>query len=160
MRSHGTSPIRPSCCKMDWSEQADGTWLRGCAASTGATRSWAVGLSCPPPSPFSSQSTRPSTTKTHCSESMTSTVDTLKAEINVLNVTEQINEKAGPCLESWHFCKKWKLCNKYKSQIFGTTLISFYCIQMTFYKKRKKQMLDIIICKELSNRFSKSLLLN
>ncbi len=79
MRSHGTSPIRPSFCKMDWSEQADGTWPRGCAASTGAIRNWAVGLSCPPPSPFSSQSTRPSTTKMHYAGSTTSTVDTLNA---------------------------------------------------------------------------------
>lgn len=78
MRGHGTSPTRPNCCEMDWSEQAGGTWLRGCAASTGVTRIWAVGWSCPLPSPSSSLSTRPSTTKTGYAGSMTSTANTIK----------------------------------------------------------------------------------
>ena len=97
MKSHGTSPIRPSCCRMDWSEQADGTCLRGCAASTGATRSWAIGLSCPRPSPSSSLSTRPSTTKTHYAGSTTSTADKLKAGWKC--------EKCGT-VGTWHTANK------------------------------------------------------
>lgn len=79
MRRPGISPTRPSCCKMHWSVQADWTWLRGCGASTGVTRSWAEGLSCPLRSPFSSQSTRPCATRTHCWRLTTLIIDPFKS---------------------------------------------------------------------------------
>lgn len=76
MRSPGRSPTKQNCYKMDWSEQAEGIWLRRYIAFTGDTRSWAAGWSCPLPSLFLLLCTRPSITKRGSGGLMISIVDT------------------------------------------------------------------------------------